>query len=382
MRVDPFNPDSFSWILKEIDVPYIEDKWEQVRNKEYAKNPKKLGATLGKYLSQMKLGQWKNYHYADSDRLNANGQAARKALLKENPDLALKEQQIQDQYNQGLISEAEYRTRTSAEFQHQTDQERMILEAIAADGGPMPEAISPAAQEEFLGPGANLDIEDKIYLATKWGTMYQPNELVSLEKTYNDMMSSFDIQDADSIISLKNFCKANLKADQAIDINDFDGFQKLMKVTEGLRKAAKWTAQQNNERAAGLSCVGNIVAYCEKQGGRIPQMDLKIPRDDIDIIIKDSKEYIKSLFYSDPSLAQQVEQYLQKKEILDEKKREKELEIAAGNLTEEDLEKDIEITDQDIYDYEQSLAEMAQHDKDIISEELKENNRGDAEDEA
>ena len=37
--------------------------------------------------------------------------------------------------------------------------------------------------------------DDKIYLAMKWGRLYRPDEWIELERNYNEMMNSFDIQD-------------------------------------------------------------------------------------------------------------------------------------------------------------------------------------------
>ena len=62
------------------------------------------------------------------------------------------------------------------------------------------------------------------------------------------MMNSFDIQDADTINTLILICKTNLKMNQALDAGDIEGFQKLSKVSESLRKSAKFTAAQNKEQ--------------------------------------------------------------------------------------------------------------------------------------
>jgi len=42
-----------------------------LRDRAYAKNPQKMNgmSVVGKYLSKMKLKQWKNYSWADSDKL-------------------------------------------------------------------------------------------------------------------------------------------------------------------------------------------------------------------------------------------------------------------------------------------------------------------------
>jgi len=96
-------------------------------------------------------------------------------------------------------------------------------------------------------PASELTQEDKVYLAMKWGRTYQMSELVELERNYNEMMNSFDIQDADTINTLILICKTNLKMNQAIDCGDMDGYQKLTRVYDSLRKSAKFTAAQKKE---------------------------------------------------------------------------------------------------------------------------------------
>ena len=58
----------------------------------------------------------------------------------------------------------------------------------------------------------------------KWGKLYKPSEWIELERMYREMMESFDIQDADSKSTLILLCKTNLKANQASDCGDIDGF--------------------------------------------------------------------------------------------------------------------------------------------------------------
>jgi len=58
-----------------------------------------------------------------------------------------------------------------------------------------------------------LTDEDKLMLRMKWGKMYKPEEWVQLEKLYNDMMESYDIQTAGHIDTLKKICKTSLKSD-------------------------------------------------------------------------------------------------------------------------------------------------------------------------
>ena len=70
LHVDNFNPDTYLWILQECDVPYVPDEWHKLLAK-YAKDKSKLtGMTiLGRYLSKMKLKQFRDYRWKDNDFL-------------------------------------------------------------------------------------------------------------------------------------------------------------------------------------------------------------------------------------------------------------------------------------------------------------------------
>jgi len=56
-----------------------------------------------------------------------------------------------------------------------------------------------------------LTDEEKLALKIKWGKTYKPDEWIYLEKLYNDMMESYDIQSAGHIDTLKMICKTSLK---------------------------------------------------------------------------------------------------------------------------------------------------------------------------
>ncbi len=70
MHVDNFNPDTYLWILQECDVPYVPEEWNKLLT-SYGKDRSKLtGATiLGRYLSKMKLKQWREYRWKDTEFL-------------------------------------------------------------------------------------------------------------------------------------------------------------------------------------------------------------------------------------------------------------------------------------------------------------------------
>ena len=130
------------------------------------------------------------------------------------------------------------------------------------------------------------------------------------------MMHSFDIQDADTMNTLIFLCKTNLKANQAIDNGDIEGFQKLVKVAETLRKTAKFTAAQNKEDKNNfVDSVGELVAICERDGGFIPPTLVDVPKDIVDLTLKDMENYLYKLVTQDLGFGQQIEDSIKKIQI-------------------------------------------------------------------
>jgi hypothetical protein len=175
---------------------------------------------------------------------------------------------------------------------------------------------------------------------------------------YEEMMASFDIQDADSKSNLILLCKTNLKQNQAIDSGDIEGFQKLSKVSESLRKTCKFTAAQNKEAKGDfVDSIGGLIAICEKEGF-IPRYATDIPQDKVDETLKDQKAYIYKLVTQDLGFGQQIEDALKKIEIqrqLEEEERVRAEEqgddydpYAPVELTDDDLYEDIELVNEQI----------------------------------
>ena len=199
----------------------------------------------------------------------------------------------------------------------------------------------------------------------KWGRLYKADELLALEQDYNNMLGSFDIQDADTKNALTIICKLNLKANQALDSGDYDGFTKLSRELGNQRKLANFAAAQRkkDQKASDfVDSVGELVAYCEKHGGQIPRLEVDEPLDRVDIIINDMKEYTRALIYQDTALASQIEDYLKKREILEQQKKDKEAAKAQGY-------DEYQLTDQDLADYEESVRQQRAEDAELLTQE-------------
>ena len=342
MHIDNFNPDTFLWLLEKMDVPYIAEEWNVLRDRAFAKNPNLNGMSVfGRYLSKMKLKQWLEYGWADTERLKMLKDEKNKLQIAEKEKF---EAQIKEQFDNGEITEAQYKTLMSTE----TQNEDYYMGTGPALHIPAAAADNPYQENNFIdasllpSPDSQLTEDDKIYLAMKWGRLYTPADWIDLEKNYNEMMNSFDIQDADTINTLVLLCKTNLKMNQAIDCGDVEGFQKLSKVSESLRKSAKFTAAQNKEQKNDyVDSVGELVAMCERDGF-IPRYATDIPQDKVDLTLKDMNSYVNKLVTQDLGFGQQIEDALKKIQIQREMNEAEETEMMMDGETPELIDEDYE----------------------------------------
>lgn len=329
LHVDNFDQDTFLWILEKMDVPYVPAEWNVLRDKAYAKNPTKMNgmSVLGKYLSKMRLKQWKKYSWADSAEIQ---EERKKAQALKQEQRQIEEERVRQQFENGEISQAQYRTLVSTAYQ----KEHEYLMPASSPG--RPPQMDPIGEDNMFNENnfmsedqlpdlsTQLTLEDKQYLAMKWGRTYKVSEWIELEKKYTEMMDSFDIQDADSKNSLIFICKTYLKMNQAIDCGDVEGYQKLSRVYDALRKSAKFTAAQNKEEKHDfVDSIGQLVAYCQKQGGKIPRYEIKAPKDIVDKVIQDMKDYTKTLIYEDTALARQIQDYIKEAKAATAAKRDR-----------------------------------------------------------
>lgn len=318
MHIDNYDESTYLWLLEKMDVPYVPEEWNILRDKAYLKDPNKMNgmSVFGKYLSKMRLKQWKQYGWADTEALQEENRKKAEAAAAE---VAEREAEAKERFEKGEITEAQYKTLM--------DNTTLAKENPYGFGvvPPSPYGSGSSSQPPFGGPpiymdeselydpAADLTDEDKKYLAMKWGCMYKPREWVELEQKYNEMMNSFDIQDSDTIGTLILICKTYLKMNQCVDQGDMDGFQKLSRVYDSLRKSAKFTAAQNKEAKGDyVDSVGELIAMCEREEGFIPRYATDIPQDKVDLTLQDMNNYLKKLVTQDLGFGQQIEDALKK----------------------------------------------------------------------
>ena len=357
MYIDNRKPSTFLWILEDFDFPYVEDVWVSLANKVYKQDPANFGprSVIGRYFRTMKMVSWRDYSWADSDRLNAERQGKREHVTANRREAYLdeeKEQKLLEQLEKGEISQAQYQTLSARySFDHnEMDKNPNVIasDPVANVAESTEEEDSPPAQTEdstLLTPlGKNeteLDIgvvedkkpefletieinendiiseltqEDMKYLALKWGMAYKPAEWVKLEEIYKKYESEYELN-VDRAETLKSICKTKFKMDQAIDIDDIRSYKDLSAVYDQLRKSGKFTESQNVEQQKReIDSIGELVQFVENKGGIIPRFENpeEEPQDKIDFLINDMKNYVNNLVRNELGLGSLIESYVEK----------------------------------------------------------------------
>ena len=354
MHVDNFNPDTYLWILQECDVPYIPEEWNKLLA-SYGKDRSKLTglSILGRYLSKMKLKQFRDYRWEHTEHLQEVANKKMEETMKRQGYDAVEIHQA--------ISQA---TVPIPQVVEQPKYEENNPFLATGDEDYFAEMNGGSAADDFVD---DLTEEDKTYLRLKWGKTYKPEEWVRLEQLYEEMMASYDIQGAGHIDTLKLVCKTSLKANQLIDIGDIEGFQKMSKVYDSLMKSGKFTAQQNKaETGDFVDSIGELIELCEKQG-YIERYYIESPKDRVDLTIADMQRYTKTLVEEETNLSIMVEKALRDIEKEDEANAEntEDMIIDDIDLSLEDLEKTLK--DQDYIDFQEFLDEEAEADSDYLT---------------
>lgn len=352
MHVDNFNPESYLWILQECDVPYIPDEWNKLLQ-SYGKDRSKLsGMTiLGRYLSKVKLKQWRDYRWEHTEHLQEIANKKIEETMKRQGYDAVEIAQA--------ISTATVPVPQVVEQPVYEEEKNPFL----ASGDEDYFAEMSGGQDDFVD---DLTEEDRTYLRLKWGKTYKPEEWIRLEQLYEEMMASYDIQGAGHIDTLKLVCKTSLKANQLIDIGDIEGFQKMSKVYDSLMKSGKFTAAQNKaETGEFIDSIGELIELCEKEG-YIERYYIESPKDRVDLTIADMQRYTRTLIEEETNLPIMVEKALREidKEDKDNAANTESNIIDDIDLSLEDLEATLK--DQDFTDFEDFLDEEAAADDDYL----------------
>lgn len=361
MYIDNYDYTTFSWILEMFDIPYIKNVWIKMANDIYLKNPAKFSnrSVIGKYIRTMNMKQYADYCFADSDKLNmAQEMAKERREATVDKDYVL---QLQKELEEGKISKAQYDT-LSPETPSSIDKEEEEFIALKE------EAIKPIQQGADEGEiRKQLTDEEYQYLLMKWGYLYQPSQLVQMEKLYNKYANEYELN-VDREDTLKKICKTSLKMDEALDVGDTQSYQKLASVYDQLRKAGKFTEVQNKEEQERyLDSVGELVALCEREGGPIKEFvdPDEYPQDKVDFTIKDLKSYNYNLATNELNLSDLIQTYIDKLDKAEQSGNDIDLNKGLITSKEEEVEEDT-LSDQEAIDFQDYLDNEIERDAQML----------------
>ena len=346
MHVDNWDPETYLWILQECDVPYIPDVWNKIMDKYGRDKSKITGVTIiGRYLSTMKIKQYKDYRWKDTEYLQEKANRIKSEAMK----------------RQGFSAAEIDKTITEDTFV--LPQGELKEPAFAA-----PAPMSAEAEDYFDRDNDDetliendLTDEDKRYLRLKWGKAYKPEEWVRLEQLYQKMTQSYDIQGAGHEDVLLLVCKTSLKANQLLDIGDVDGAQKMIKMYDSLMKSGKFTAAQNKaDNGEFLDSISEFVILCEKEGF-IPRYYVDGPKDKVDETIADLKGYTRSLVVEEMNLGNLIENAV--KQMAQEEAKEEDEDVDDEELTLEEIET---LKDEDFEAFDDFVEDEAETDQQLM----------------
>lgn len=280
MTIDDTDPSTFLPILKEINVPYIPSAWRELLVKKDPKSP----SIIGKYVSKMRLNQYKRYSWADSEELTKKETEA-------------------------LLEAVRQKTNNESEAQSEVDN-MLNFTDIPSQKAPMNVDDGPsmsAGMYQLIGltpetSKYHLTQKEIDELKVTWGRDYSEDDYMALEQQFHDMQSSYVINDPIAISNAKIICKMTLKMNKFLDIDDVESVSKISRQLDLFIKSANLAPVQQKDRQSSTFAISQLAFMIEKEGGFIPQWDTSEPIDNIDMILKDMQDYTNSLILGESNI--------------------------------------------------------------------------------
>ena len=352
MHVNNWDPNTYLWILQECDVPYVQSEWDKLLA-DYGSDPKKVTGTtiLGRYLSKMKLVQYRDKRWKDNE------------VLKRIAEKKMREAMTHQGYTSAQIDEAIANQMVSVPTEHLEEPTLPgYITPNTLPQQPIGDGYTSAVYDDSSDLGIELSDEDIVYLRTKWGKSYKPDEWVQLESLYQNMMDSYDVQGAGHEDTLKLACKTSLKSNQLLDMGDIDSAKKMVSMYDQLMKSGNFTAAQNKkDKGEFIDSISELVELCERDGF-IPRYYVDSPKDRVDETILDLQNYTKTLVVEEMNLGNLIEGAV--REMVREENKEEDEDVDDEMLDFDSIE---EIKDQDFDEFNDFVEEESTNDEEAIA---------------
>lgn len=291
MTVDDTDPATFLPILKEIDVPYLPSEWRALLVKKDSRG----SSILGKYVSKMRLNNFRKYKWADSEnKMKEESDAIMTALRQETNNESEAEEKMND-----LMSFNDFKTPDM--------QSRNQEPSASALYGLSPQTSKYGLTQEEI---------DQLKL--EWGEDYTEDQFLQLEQLFKDMKEAYLIQDPIAVSNAKMICKMTSKMNKFLDIDDVESVSKISRQLDLFIKSANLAPVQQKDRQQTTFAISQLAFLVEREGGFIPEFYIGEPNDKIDQILRDMQEYTEYLVRGETNIsemAKNVEEILQQDQL-------------------------------------------------------------------
>ena len=383
--VDNKKPSTFLWILKEVDVPFIEERWIELCRKKYNKDPFRFNSSsvIGTYIRVMAMQAFRNYHYSDTLELNQELIKYRKRMAEDKAKIEEQAKVLEKEIDEFSSAEnsmdsmkkTTYEIEEVAQIEEEmppttslSDNYKNILaessQAKVSYSNQVPQSQENQPSYDIIDVDEqailnNLSPEDIQYLTMKWGSSFKPSEWIKMEEMYQKYCGEFEIG-VDRETVLISMCKTSVNMQRCLDSGDAANAQKFSSVFDQLRKSGAFTeAQKKEEKNHYLDSLGELVAAVEREGGVIPKFDyeFEVNPDKVDLTLKDMQSYTYNLVKNEMGLGDLIESYIQKLEAQMEEEKKKNLSegLITSKAEEQQLQND-EYADDWLNNLEDSIA--------------------------
>lgn len=388
--IDNKKPSTFLWILKEADVPFIEERWIELCRKKYSKDPARFGSNsvIGTYLRTMYMRNFIDYSYSDTLELNKRVIDERKQEAENRERAKEKAKEFEKEvkaisFSGDLLDSAipdppssEEKYEIDSIFQEEIEEpKRPVLSS--GDYNKIPATAYKGKRGELESNNIStydiIDVDEQAilndltpndvqYLAMKWGSSFKPSEWVKMEEMYQKYCNEFDIS-VDREAVLISMCKTSINMQRCLDSGDAANASKFSTMFDQLRKSGAFTeAQKKEEKSHYLDSIGELVGTVEREGGVIPKFDyeFEVNPDKVDLTLKDMKSYTYNLVKNEMGLGDLIESYIQKLEQQMEEEKNKSLSdgLITSKADEQQVQND-EYADDWLNNLENSIAANA-----------------------
>lgn len=284
MGVNDTDPATFLPILKEINIPYMPGEWRALLAKKDARG----ASILGKYVSKMRLNQYKKYSWVDTERLVASESESILAALRQETDSESEaEEKFEAMMSMQDIAESHARQNAGS--------------AVVPDNMVSLYGLTPQTSKY------NLTQEEINELKLTWGDDYTEDQYLQLEQLFTDMRTAYVIHDPIAISNAKMISKMTVKMNKFLDIDDVESASKMSRQLDLFIKTANLAPVQQKDRQQTTFAISQMAFLVEREGGFIPTFYMEKPNDKIDQLLRDMENYTQMLVTGESQLGSMIE---------------------------------------------------------------------------